>query len=94
MLVSGGLGMLLGSGVGGGIGAKFLAQFLQPLSKNARAIGFIAQAMYAREDEAGNWLKLPSFERDIWVTRATNAVEAMIVLMTQSIAGKPPKRDF
>lgn len=92
MLVGGGLGMLISSGAGKGVGARLLAQFLQPLSKNDKAIQFIARVMYEREEDE-TWINAPKDEKKVWISRATNAVDAMTTMLSQALGGKVAKEE-
>lgn len=85
-----GLGAVIGSGAGKGVGAQFLKHFLEPLATNTKAIGVIAAYMYEAERNGGGgppWLELSEAKQEVWRGRAGAAVQAMIRMMSEAVAG-------
>lgn len=84
ILIGASLGGLLASGkLPPGVGTQFIAEFLDPLSKNTKARELIAKAMYEERransrTERPTWEKLTPAVREKWKRSAGIALETML----------------
>lgn len=89
------VGAVLGAGIGSGAGSKVVPalvdQLAQSIAKSSKAVEFVAQAMYQAEVKSRDWSSLPSFDKDVWLSRSVVAIKAFSKLLTQSLAGRIKK---